>query len=87
MGFSRQEYWSGVPLPSPETRRDLDKLGPAGYPGTGEKGSRNFLASPFLFLLCLQPVPPTGWSRYEVILGNILQGSDPLPDRAKQAKS
>ena len=22
MGFSRQEYWSGVPLPSPEARRD-----------------------------------------------------------------
>ena len=23
MGFSRQEYWSGVPLPSPEPRSTL----------------------------------------------------------------
>ena len=23
MGFSRQEYWSGVPLPSPEKRLDF----------------------------------------------------------------
>ena len=26
MGFSRQEYWSGVPLPSPEGRGGWDKL-------------------------------------------------------------
>ena len=25
MGFSRQEYWSGVPLPSPVLRIDLTK--------------------------------------------------------------
>ena len=39
MGFSRQEYWSGVPLPSPEKGwgrhklTDHDSLGvPLGYP-------------------------------------------------------
>ena len=25
MGFSRQEYWSGVPLPSPRSRLDIGK--------------------------------------------------------------
>ena len=25
MGFSRQEYWSGVPLPSPEKRKEVAK--------------------------------------------------------------
>ena len=27
MGFSRQEYWSGVPLPSPDTLKNLYILG------------------------------------------------------------
>ena len=27
MGFSRQEYWSGVPLPSPKNLTNVDKLG------------------------------------------------------------
>ena len=26
IGFSRQEYWSGVPLPSPRVERDIDKV-------------------------------------------------------------
>ena len=26
MGFSRQEYWSGVPLPSPESEEELKSL-------------------------------------------------------------
>ena len=26
MGFSRQKYWSGVPLPSPEDSRGMPKL-------------------------------------------------------------
>ena len=25
MGFSRQEYWSGVPLPSPNIKRKIEK--------------------------------------------------------------
>ena len=28
MGFSRQEYWSGVPLPSPHTYATIYKIGP-----------------------------------------------------------
>ena len=27
MGFSRQEYWSGVPLPSPFLTEDTGKIG------------------------------------------------------------
>ena len=26
MGFSRQEYWSGVPLPSPKNKNKLKKI-------------------------------------------------------------
>ena len=28
MGFSRQEYWSGVPLPSPKHPQGLQQIGP-----------------------------------------------------------
>jgi len=28
MGFSRQEYWSGLPLPSPKGPIDLEKYKP-----------------------------------------------------------
>ena len=26
MGFSRQEYWSGLPYPSPNIKMDMDKI-------------------------------------------------------------
>ena len=32
LGFSRQEYWSGVPSPSTRTQREM----PEGTPHTGE---------------------------------------------------
>ena len=34
MGFSRQEYWSGVPLPSPRGRIafSINEAGETGYP-------------------------------------------------------
>ena len=41
MGFSRQEYWSGVPLPSLELRlRGLNSLPKATWSGNGEKIGR-----------------------------------------------
>ena len=30
MGFSRQEYWSGVPLPSPHLKEPVGKTSPEG---------------------------------------------------------
>ena len=39
MGFSRQEYWSGVPLPSPNNNTGLNKIVFHKY--WKEKGSRN----------------------------------------------
>ena len=41
MGFSRQEYWSGVPLPSPEEPDTILKNDPGGI--------RNILISSFVF--------------------------------------
>ena len=40
MGFSRQEYWSGVPLPSP-----LGTLGPALYKESSHYGEDNIRLS------------------------------------------
>ena len=37
MGFSRQEYWSGVPLPSPEEEIVVKKLKVDGKIKTGSK--------------------------------------------------
>ena len=39
MGFSRQEYWSGVPLPSPiiEFRRDIKEVCNIGIMGKSQK--------------------------------------------------
>ena len=42
MGFSRQEYWSGVPLPSPQV-----SLGESKYPSRGQ-GIANFPGKNFL---------------------------------------
>ena len=39
-GFSRQEYWSGVPLPSPETTTSHELTG-----GTKQRKSPIFIAS------------------------------------------
>ena len=38
MGFSRQEYWSGVPLPSPGDREERVSLGADYKRGTLEEG-------------------------------------------------
>ena len=38
MGFSRQEYWSGVPLPSPMTIQGLFPLGLTGLIFLSSKG-------------------------------------------------
>ena len=35
MGFSRQEYWSGVPLPSPKTLLGQENSGHVGISGRG----------------------------------------------------
>ena len=51
MGFSRQEYWSGVPLPSPEY---LEELGITVFPSQG----------PAIFWLSLQKiVEATLWAQ------------------------
>ena len=38
MGFSRQEYWSGVPLPSPSLSHTCDKLHRTDYTHTSTNG-------------------------------------------------
>ena len=40
MGFSRQEYWSGVPLPSPKGQVEEDKRGGIGIQLIEEENSR-----------------------------------------------
>ena len=37
MGFSRQEYWSGVPLPSPQQWHSKRQLRALGLPGSGKQ--------------------------------------------------
>jgi len=44
MGFSRQEYWSGVPLPSPNSPLDL-------YPNIGKKQKNRQTANPMSFMM------------------------------------
>ena len=37
MGFSRQEYWSGLPLPSPKDETGVLKLDERKFKGQGRK--------------------------------------------------
>ena len=54
MGFSRQEYWSGVPLPSPSIRWGLYKC----HERCACKGFRG-LKKMYLFLLLYNKLPQT----------------------------
>ena len=44
MGFSRQEYWSGVPLPSPTTRMEKNKNKNSWFTGCWACGLRELLS-------------------------------------------
>ena len=60
MGFSRQEYWSGVPLPSPSEKAELCKNDPLDYhlfsviPQTWVNWKKNVTSPhPLVYLFCL----------------------------------
>ena len=60
MGFSRQEYWSGVPLPSPTLRNRSRERGPAGEPGPWASSVEGFWGMTLgSYLSKLFLLPPT----------------------------
>ena len=54
MGFSRQEYWSGVPLPSLEATTSLSNLYPTGTSRETCSHSCNFFVN-YLYALMVYP--------------------------------
>ena len=78
MGFSRQEYWSGVPLPSPNNPNKLMSKFPPGtdqflYPLSHLNPSKTLSSMQFLFLpswFCLQ-LAPGGFLPYHSILNSL----------------
>ena len=75
MGFSRQEYWSGVPLPSPMTNLDSilkskDTKGPSSQ-SYGFSSSR----VPMWELDCKEGWAPKNWCFQNVVLEKTLESS------------
>ena len=63
MGFSRQKYWSGMPLPSPTCRINESKLKRQSYKSRKSSGSlrqhiKGYLSMPLCWPHCLFFVPP-----------------------------
>ena len=92
MGFSRQEYWSGVPLPSPKEATVRTKHGTTDWFQIGKGVHQGCVLSPCLFNLYTEYIMRNaGWMKHKLesrLLGEISIISDmkmtpPLRKKAK----
>ena len=85
MGFSRQEYWSGVPLPSPFLRLPPNKsphrLNTVEWSGGGEKQEGEMRTSPSE---TLQPPHPRADHEYHF---NYLTNMDELHEDGREHRN
>ena len=101
MGFSRQEYWSGVPLPSPHERVQIAKglknlwvslpgisvVGVGQEDGISAPGGWPLLVPPPGWTVAYQAPPSMGFSRQEYWSGLPFPSPGDLPDPGIEARS
>ena len=72
IGFSRQEYWSGLPFPSPVRKYEVSEVSEV----------KSFSRVPLFatpWTVANQAPPSMGFSRQEYWSGSLLQGNLPKP--------